>query len=58
MPIALILALAPLDISFLKENGGQINASKHPNNNVCKRVSPEINSRIVTCIHMYRYHCS
>ena len=39
MPIALILALAPLDISFLKENGGQINASKHPNNNVCKRVS-------------------
>ena len=34
MPIALILALAPLDISFLKENGGQINASKHPNNNV------------------------
>ena len=38
MPIALILALAPLDISFLKENGGQINASKHPNN-VCKRVS-------------------
>ncbi len=38
MGIGVIVGLGGLDISFVKEKGGEINGSKDGNNKVCKGV--------------------